>query len=745
MKKRVNMRNKKGQITVFIIIAILLLFSTALVLFIREKVSRTVPTEAELIEEVPEELMPVRNFVTSCLQKVSKEAFYKLGLHGGYIDPRPEYSNYTGALFKVDSSGLNPTEAEAVKFSLTTDWYIPYWHHLASRNDASSYRFEGQIPRLTKEQEVRIYNKPGAYTIEEQAELYIDANLNDCLGQLSGFTEQGYDIETREDPRSTVIVGEKDVTVYLNYPIEVKREGKSGMLTEYITRLDLNFKQVFTLGSELYDIFLRANTFEQFTMNLLGAYGHLEGEIPPVAAFDMSFSQKSWMEDIVKQKIEMFLAINAQQIVVPGTLGAEPYAYPEDQVRQGVYLQMMLEPDNSYPEISADFNYLTHWPIYLHTGAKGGRITTTQSGKGMFIMNWLGMQQYNTPYDISYPMLVEVTDPNAYGGEGYKLYYMMETNLRNNEPINATFESAGDFAQDIADESPQICNLNNRFSGNITVEVIDTEGNPVPEAGVSYLVGGTECSIGSTELNAQDDAIYKGPFPVGIGAIKVVHQDYLGTGTFFPTSIDEGGEVKIRLQRIVDKPSTIQKLEYRKYSLPDGENKDLNKKTESQWYLNMNPKPLLEDEKAMIMLEKKKTNVYEDDFAIYGGFTGSEIAEIRIVPGNYSGTISMIREKDLTIPKCKDCAGTGTDKEDIQEAVFNESFSEGNTEFKNLVIDNNIYNENLNLVFRALTMNLHNVTQSKRMIKDLEMLTIITDKSADDKEVISLLRPKYTS
>ena len=75
MKK--SIRQRKAQITVFMVLGIILLFSTALIFYIKGKVQ--VP-ESELktaVEEIPEALNPVRQTVEECMQQKLSEGITK--------------------------------------------------------------------------------------------------------------------------------------------------------------------------------------------------------------------------------------------------------------------------------------------------------------------------------------------------------------------------------------------------------------------------------------------------------------------------------------------------------------------------------------------------------------------------------------------------------------------------------------------------------------------------------------------
>ena len=76
------MNSKRGQITVFIIIGLIILFSTAIFFYFKQaKVEEEVGAGAK----VPYEIQPVETYVTDCIETIAQEAVLKVGRTGGYL------------------------------------------------------------------------------------------------------------------------------------------------------------------------------------------------------------------------------------------------------------------------------------------------------------------------------------------------------------------------------------------------------------------------------------------------------------------------------------------------------------------------------------------------------------------------------------------------------------------------------------------------------------------------------------
>lgn len=72
--------DKKGQVTIFIIIGIILIFAVLVYKSYGED------NKVKEVQLTPEEIFPIKSFVQSCLDKDAKEATILLALYGGKMD-----------------------------------------------------------------------------------------------------------------------------------------------------------------------------------------------------------------------------------------------------------------------------------------------------------------------------------------------------------------------------------------------------------------------------------------------------------------------------------------------------------------------------------------------------------------------------------------------------------------------------------------------------------------------------------
>lgn len=152
--------NKKGQVTIFIIMAILIVVAGVLYFSFRDTIDEKVGIGVNG--------EPVKVYVDECLQDVSKEVVYLVGNGGGYVFG-PELSNESGFNYQI----------------LENESYFP-----------------------------------GLEEIEEEISLYTTVILISCLDGFESFSN--FEIEAGEAEVFVDILNDS-VEVNLDYPISIRK------------------------------------------------------------------------------------------------------------------------------------------------------------------------------------------------------------------------------------------------------------------------------------------------------------------------------------------------------------------------------------------------------------------------------------------------------------------------------------------------------------------------------------------
>ena len=78
-------KNRLGQITLFILLGIILLFVLGIgFYFISEIATEKSKSAIENAQEFTNDILPVKKFIEECLKEASIKSAYKIGLQGGY-------------------------------------------------------------------------------------------------------------------------------------------------------------------------------------------------------------------------------------------------------------------------------------------------------------------------------------------------------------------------------------------------------------------------------------------------------------------------------------------------------------------------------------------------------------------------------------------------------------------------------------------------------------------------------------
>jgi hypothetical protein len=705
------MNNKKAQVAIFMIIGLLILIvGLAIFYFHHQSVIEIVPQVYIKGEKIPVEFEPIKKYVDDCVYKVSREGLRLAGEHGGYISMvDPEINK---ASFKIV---LEATESDAVMFSPGANLAIPYWWYLSSPNNCiGECRYASKRPDLRGTEN----------SIEKQLERYVEKNLKRCLNDFEAFKSQGFDVEEAGDIDVNVVIAQSDVSVLVDYPIEVAKGSKS-KITKYYALLPVNLQKIYELATKITNLEMQYRFLEKAVINLIASFAFIEEEkLPPVTDTGFTYGTTlRWSQSDVKNKVIEILNSYIGLFQMDATLNYNRNFFA-DMLEQRLYDAFIIpnckdnvcksadDIEDKYNDLSVSFSYLDFWPIYFDLNCNG-EICEPESVNNPLLDSislQIGIQRYNFMYDISYPVLIEIKEPNAFNGQGYDFRFFLEANLRNNEalPFNFTpLQAAGTVAQ-----RTYLCDYGQRQSGDIAIEVIDSiEKKPTGDVKITYSVSGEGCYMGSTN----ESGILTTKFPTGTigGLLSFAKEGYLSKSMLF----DAGAEKKsisVQLDPLFEKNVVIRK-------------KNL-VKTGGKWKFVDKAVDLYDEEQAILTLVRKSP-LEEQEYSAATEFTGSqaEPSKIEIAPGDYEATINVLLYKDLVIPEKKVHKDGGLFGEDIDYTLPGQRFSNESPYLSGgLKLDISISPADLQkyntIVFYAVGQDLPSVPEQERDIYDLEQI-----------------------
>ncbi len=593
---------RKAQISIFMVLGVIVLLSLGLFFVLRGSNEQAdVEDDAgRIVQELPSELLPIRPFVEQCLEKTAINGLVTLGQRGGYA--------YSDTLTPRNP----PTTGDSVQFSSGSDLIIPYWFYLESQNNC-----EGRCDFSTKQ--IPLRTTSGVHSIEKQLSRYIEENIEFCFSDFNSLKELGFSVEELDSLQAGAVVAQRDVSVNLNYPLKISKDGSTIEVDRFTSRIDLDLQSIYDMAHRLTELQKEYRFLEKFTANLIvGFSGKDTAKLPPMS--DSSFETSSnlrWQKSEVKNSLKSILSSYTPLLRVVGSSNYRE-VNTGNRFIDNTYNADMIIPGNE-THLAVNFNYLDLWEPYFDLNCDG---ENCQAESGFFDFLPVGIQRYQFAYDMSYPVLVEIEDPTAFNDQGYTFQFMLESNMRNNRPLPAVFTSL----PAVESGDTQFCDLNKRTSGAITLSVDDSlSGSAVDGVDVFYSCIDS-CYIGKIERGRLQTAL---PVCLG-GTLSFMKEGYETSAIPYDASLNRADSLSVSM--VPQKEFT---LEVRKLQLS---------KLGDDWLYSGQESLLLEDESATVTIIRGN----DIQFAEYSALHQDNIT---LSPGSYEIEIQLIAERRLDVPE----------------------------------------------------------------------------------------------
>jgi hypothetical protein len=611
-KKRSDV-SKRGQITLFMIIGVVVVIAAGLIfMFSNVTQNRAIEQDVKIItEKVSNEFTPIQGYVDKCLYALGKEAVIKAGQQGGYVDSENLIAN-----------PVSPTDGASnslLFFPGDPSYKVAYWWYMDSSNicdEGGQCTFSTNRPDLT--------DSPNS--IEGQIEKYIEDNIDVCLSNFRTFTQAGYSVETSGKPKADVTIARSSVVLELEYQMAASKRNRNQDLTRFVIELPINLRKIYDMATVIANGEGSQRYLERQALNLVSVFsGTRDGAVfPPVS--DMTLftdsEPKYWTRTEVKNQLTTLLTnyVPMVQIVQAGNFNRVEV---ENEIAQAIFDMMLVQIDEEldtteYRDYAVEFDYKGWWSPYLKIGnsellgpssISGDNSNPLLSG----VMSMFKIQNYKFAYDFSYPVLVRVFDPLAFNNEGYTFFFALESNVRNNFPMNTsgTLSLSSSFVESL------FCNENQRLSGNFTFNFKDGQGNYLDGARVTYRCGSQVCHIGDTK---SEPFVTTLPLCVG-GQLSVTHEDHVPVSYNLTVSADESDTIDI----ISEKYRTV-KIDAKKFKYVKGS---------IGWAPVSTPSDLSQSELAMLSFNLQGATADSGLNFVTMVKSGEELPEVKLVPGRY--------------------------------------------------------------------------------------------------------------
>jgi len=259
------MFNKRGQVTIFIIIAIVLVASVGVFFVLRSALFQPAG--------IPVAFEPLYNNFITCIEDDTKVGISILESQGGYIE-LPEFESGSG--YMPFSSQLNFLGNP-----------IPYWYYVSGANVQKS-----QVPSKGD--------------MEKDLEGYIEQEIGDCL--FTSFEEFDVVLGT---PEADVTIREGEVEVNLDMDMTLDRAEESIVVSDHEVIVKTSLGKLYDSARKIYDYEQDTLFLEEYAVDTLRLYA-------PVDGVEITCAPLIWSAEEVFDELEDGIEANVQALKVKG-------------------------------------------------------------------------------------------------------------------------------------------------------------------------------------------------------------------------------------------------------------------------------------------------------------------------------------------------------------------------------------------------------------------------------------------
>jgi len=226
------MINRKGQTTIFIIVALIVMGAIIAYLAVNRNFSTTGSGG---------DFAPIFNTYQQCIERETKAAISLASLQGGHVYlgdyvPGSDYSPFSSHLLYLGSP-------------------VPYWYYISGSN-------------LIKE------NVPTLAGMQQDIALYVKNHLSEC--DLSPYLAQGYDISV-SSPTVSSVVNSRNVVTTVRNTVTVSKDGATESKSLHQSSVDSKLGAFYNIAKSVYDKEKKEAFIEKYAVDVLRLYAPVDG------------------------------------------------------------------------------------------------------------------------------------------------------------------------------------------------------------------------------------------------------------------------------------------------------------------------------------------------------------------------------------------------------------------------------------------------------------------------------------
>ena len=538
-----KLKSKKAQITIFILIAFVLLIALLFITNLKsESIEKPLDTEIEKKVDMPFDKLSLKFYIDNCIKDVSLNGIEIMRLQGGYINIPPQ-KKYLEVKDDVDNKQIAVIDGAKKVIKGNKSNKVVYW-----LTDS-----EMLLPSLS--------------FMEKQLSSYVNKELEECLRNFTPFLEQGCEI--KKGSINTTTTMDKAIIVKVNYPITAKKVDTIHSLDEFIFSVPINMRLIHDIATDLVMHETVDTYLEYFTKNLISLYSGVdEDKLPPLRATVIDCKNLVWKKPDVENKLKDILNQNYPLMKMENTnftriLGSNSF---EKGVYESFIYYFFTE---KHPSTHIDFSYEPDWAIDFDILPRQGENIFsdrfTESGIP-FLGSLFCINRYAFKYSLNYSVLIKITEyksakvdpfvPYFEKDKGFVFQFPMQVVLIGNQArvanirpsININLTGIADSLNLTLLPETYFCDYEQRLGGNINITVKDISTKKgLSDVEVYYYCGNyqNDCYIGTTDKEGK----LKTKFPLCVnGKVYFIKDNYAQLSAPLTIYAEEDMELNYELE-----------------------------------------------------------------------------------------------------------------------------------------------------------------------------------------------------
>lgn len=343
-----NLKSKKAQLTLFVIIGIIIVVLAVSIYF--------VVTKTSLITRENE----VETYFKTCVDEKVKEVVATAELQGGFLE-LPQFES--GSDVFPFSSYFN---------FLALD--IPYWFYISGNG-------------------IQKIQQPKIEDIERQFGDYLKISIEDCTNFEKNSKFYGINITYENISDLKVNINANNIETIVYFPLLVKSQDIDFRISEHKISTSSSFGSLYNEASKFFNEETQKAILESYALDVINNYA-------PVDGLEISCAPKIWSKEQIQNDLRLAFQENIQSLKVSGS--DYRLRYSENKyfvIRSSVTKQI-------------NFLYLKNWLTKIEVWPNEGAFLKAEPIGNQENLGSLGfcLIPYHFVYDASFPVLVQISD-----------------------------------------------------------------------------------------------------------------------------------------------------------------------------------------------------------------------------------------------------------------------------------------------------------------------------------------------